>query len=1625
MWISICLSAVFLHLATAVCPGDWLTVSTNDSTIQACYKIFSTERRPFSSAATFCQGQGGYLARDTTATVHAALRQALQDAIRSATHPTNFWIGLTDNNGTGGPWRWLNGPILGTYTNFANPNVTNTPNKMDCVYISSASFNMKWYVTTNCDTSSSLICQRDINAQPIVPSTQQPLHCPPTWTSFPELHTCIRLYSTPLGWTDARLICKQAGGDLVKIINSHEEIYVNSLIYAQKSIYWIGLNDRANEGKFVWLNETVQANFTNWDTGMPNNNGGNADCVAIDGNKNFKWSSGDCGLPNRFVCQTNPLAGTVPPPLASTASSTNCDSGWITVPNTDSCVQFNTNVVTWMDARSACRSVGADLASIASGPEQVFLVAQSYNLISDFFWIGANEMSPQNGWQWADGSPLSFLNWDDQEPNDEGATSLCAGFAKQSGRWVALFCQDRHGYMCMKKGKVTLPPIFTSSTTPTKLPGDVVFGCPTGWNSFRGSCYKAAYSSTGVDWGTANATCSSSLVQGALVAIVDNDENDFITAMLPSSYSKNSIWIGLEDPLENTFTWVDGTPVQYTNWDRHEPFNLASEDCVKMSASNGKWQVTSCDSLLQVYICKRNKYILPFAESNQNPGCQTGSLAHGPQCYAFISNAKNFNDAETDCKTRSGNLVTVYSEQVEDFLAAQLSVLPNPAFWIGLSQIGVTYSWQSHFPVILTYWGKNHTGLEQSTCVAVVQDGTTAVWANYPCTNILPYICEATRTNYTTPSPVTTVARPQTCPAGWKAYGNNCYKMLGTSQGYQLTWSGAQSSCSDQATGGSLVTISDSATQTWLLQNILSSYPTIYNIWIGLNDRDNEGGYVWADNSPFLYQSWASGEPNNYLNREDCIRWNISGSSWYDDYCYLSYSYICQVPTGSVIATAGPHPTGYANPQCGDYSWIMYNGFCYYMAPPFGVGDLATWFVARQNCLNMGADLVSITGSDENGFLTFMSNKISTNNFWIGLNDLDLETFGWIDSSPLIYVSWDINEPDDAYGEEKCVEINSQGLWNDAQCQEKKGYFCKKRPGNYSPTQPAPTVTSGGCARDFVSLPALSYCYFVGGTSNATSKNFTDAMKDCDMMAHKAELASIHTKLEEKFILVLASNLRYPAWIGLNDRRVRNQFEWVDNLAVSYTHWKPGQPNENLNDNSPGARQDCVDVEIRRNPGTWSDRNCNTRLAYICESKKGATLPTSAPNTTGCLPGYQRFRNSCYKFFQDPLNWTSAESGCQKDGGNLATLNSGIEQAFVEILVEGSQSDITQIWIGLQYVIASAAFTWADGWPVRYTNWGPNEPNLQKISNCVAHTVDDHWQVSSCTMELSYVCEINFGSPPPPAFYNRTGRCPDSTWTRNNGYCYHIETSTPSTWAQANAACQLLGANLTSIHSNSESIFLTNLIGSAAGGKDVWIGLYKGVGTGFTWYDGTPNQYTYWAAGEPNDPESYLHQDCVKASGQYGTWADTDCLDKNAYVCKTTQRGHQTYGPNSTRPTGHRGNHVSGNPYFSHGSRPSGQSQRWNPSRHHGRTSPAMAGAQGQSSSSNSGLSGGSVAGIVIGMLVVATICTGIGFVLFRRSRGLKPLPFNTQRLQAAMPGFSNVTYDRKSDEKVNLSNTD
>gem|GEM_PF-750790 len=69
-------------------------------------------------------------------------------------------------------------------------------------------------------------------------------------------------------WTQARTIASASGGHLVTISNAAENAYVSALSGGR--LIWIGLNDIASEGNWVW--ETGEARpYVNWASGEPNN----------------------------------------------------------------------------------------------------------------------------------------------------------------------------------------------------------------------------------------------------------------------------------------------------------------------------------------------------------------------------------------------------------------------------------------------------------------------------------------------------------------------------------------------------------------------------------------------------------------------------------------------------------------------------------------------------------------------------------------------------------------------------------------------------------------------------------------------------------------------------------------------------------------------------------------------------------------------------------------------------------------------------------------------------------------------------------------------------------------------------------------------------------------------------------------------------------------------------------------------------------------------------------------------------------------------------------------------------------------------------------------------------------
>ncbi|MBA4175275.1 MAG: hypothetical protein C0505_01725 [Leptothrix sp. (in: Bacteria)] len=89
--------------------------------------------------------------------------------------------------------------------------------------------------------------------------------------------------STNATWAAAEAEAVAAGGNLVTLNSAAEENAIKAY-FGTATLFWIGLNDVASEGTFVWSSGEA-VTYTNWSGGEPNNLG-NEDYTMMN------WGSG-------------------------------------------------------------------------------------------------------------------------------------------------------------------------------------------------------------------------------------------------------------------------------------------------------------------------------------------------------------------------------------------------------------------------------------------------------------------------------------------------------------------------------------------------------------------------------------------------------------------------------------------------------------------------------------------------------------------------------------------------------------------------------------------------------------------------------------------------------------------------------------------------------------------------------------------------------------------------------------------------------------------------------------------------------------------------------------------------------------------------------------------------------------------------------------------------------------------------------------------------------------------------------------------------------------------------------------------------------------------------------------
>ncbi|XP_077183498.1 CD209 antigen-like protein C [Paroedura picta] len=131
-----------------------------------------------------------------------------------------------------------------------------------------------------------------------------------------------------------------------------------------------------------------------------------------------------------------------------------------------------------------------------------------------------------------------------------------------------------------------------------KLNDSVCKMCPDGWLLNRGQCYY--FNENPKHWSGAKKDCEDKA--SLLVSINDPAEQAFLQATKKTA----DYWIGLHDMKnENTFVWLDNSPLTYTNWNLGEPNNYGTgEDC-GMIQKDGYWNDLGCGETLFGSICEK------------------------------------------------------------------------------------------------------------------------------------------------------------------------------------------------------------------------------------------------------------------------------------------------------------------------------------------------------------------------------------------------------------------------------------------------------------------------------------------------------------------------------------------------------------------------------------------------------------------------------------------------------------------------------------------------------------------------------------------------------------------------------------------------------------------------------------------------------------------------------------------------------------------------------------------------------------------------------------------------------------------------------------------------------------
>ena len=130
--------------------------------------------------------------------------------------------------------------------------------------------------------------------------------CCQEWRQFGD--SCYFFSTINRNWTSAQENCKKHGGYLTELGTVEEFNFMRNTLreIAPTSCYdinwYLGASDVGQEGKFIWMHsKTDIGSFLVWESGEPNNYGGDEDCMAAGSLNDYRLNDLYCHRSDKKV----------------------------------------------------------------------------------------------------------------------------------------------------------------------------------------------------------------------------------------------------------------------------------------------------------------------------------------------------------------------------------------------------------------------------------------------------------------------------------------------------------------------------------------------------------------------------------------------------------------------------------------------------------------------------------------------------------------------------------------------------------------------------------------------------------------------------------------------------------------------------------------------------------------------------------------------------------------------------------------------------------------------------------------------------------------------------------------------------------------------------------------------------------------------------------------------------------------------------------------------------------------------------------------------------------------------------------------------------------------------------